>query len=80
MSMEDKMQQFIPGIAPGQVEFFHVAADGAVTRWWLVPGQAAPSIRAPAPDHPLGRNPAPGWYWGDGTPFDGDPRNKEQTA
>mgnify|MGYP005749904867 CR=1 FL=1 len=74
MSMEDKMQEFTPGIAPGQVEFFHVAADGAVTRWWIIPGQAAPSIHGPALDHPLGRSPAPGWYWRGGAPCDRDPR------
>lgn len=74
MTMEDKMQEFTPGIAPGQVEFYHVAADGAVTRWWLIPGQAAPSTHGQAQDHPLGRSPAPGWYDSAGNAMQEDPR------
>jgi hypothetical protein len=74
MSMEDKMQQFIPGIVEGQVEFFHVAEDGAVTAWWIVPGTFGPSIHGPAGEHPLGEGPRPGWYDADGKALLGDPR------
>ena len=74
MSIEDKMNEFVPGIAPGQVEFFHFAADGAVTRWWIIPGQLAPSAHGAAADHPLGRDPAPGWYSREGAPCGCDPR------
>jgi len=75
MSIEDKMNEFLPGIAPGQVEHLHVAADGAVSRWWLVPGCGAPSIHTPGvTDHGLPDGTAPGWYLADGTPLPQDPR------
>lgn len=70
----DKMQEFIPGMVEGQLEFFHAAEDGAVTRWWIVPGSYGPTIHGPAADHPLGRNPVPGWYWRGGAPVGCDPR------
>lgn len=75
MSIEDKMNEFAPGIVPGQVEYLHVAPDGAVTRWWLVPGFGAPTIHHPGvTDHGLPGGTAPGWYLADGTPLPQDPR------
>lgn len=76
MSIEDKMNEFVPGIVPGQQEFYYVAGDGdgAVTRWWIVPGRHTSTIHGPADDHPLGKSPRPGWYWRGGAPCDGDPR------
>ena len=73
-SIEDKMNEFVPGIVPGQMEFYHVAADGRVTRWWLVPGRHTSTTHGPAEDHPLGTAPRPGWYDATGTPLPCDPR------
>ena len=72
--MADKMQQFVPGIVPGQREFFHVAASGTVERYWLVPGAQSSNIRGPATDHPLGIGAEPGWYDSSGNKLSRDPR------
>ena len=74
MSMEDKMNEYVPGLVPGQVEFYHVAFDDAVTRWWLVPGRYTSTIYGPADDHPLGTAPRPGWHDATGKPLPCDPR------
>ena len=76
-NIEDKMNQFLLGIVDGQVEFYCVADDGTVARWWIVPGRHTSTIHGPAKDHPLGRNPRPGWYWRGGAPCDGDPREMQ---
>jgi len=73
-SMADKMQGFIPGIVPGQRRFYHVAASGTVEGHWLVPGTHGPQSHGPAPDHPLGVGPEPGWYDADGNKLARDPR------
>ncbi len=77
MSIEDKMNEFAPGIVEEQIEFFHVADDGAVTRWWLVPGRYTSTIHGPAESHPLGQDPRPGWYWRGGAPCECDPREMQ---
>jgi len=74
MSMEDKMNEFVPGIVPGQQEFYHVARGGAVTHWWLVPRRYSSTISGPAKAHPLGNSPRPGWYDAEGHPLPHDPR------
>lgn len=73
-AMADKMQQFVPGIVPGQRLFYHVAATGTVEGHWLVPGAQASNIRGPATDHPLGIGPEPGWYDSSGNKLARDPR------
>ena len=73
-TMPDKMQQFIPGIVPGQRLFYHVAASGTVEGHWLVPGTHGPRSYGPATDHPLGTGPEPGWYDGEGNRLPRDPR------
>ena len=73
-NIEDKMNEFVPGIVPGQMEFYHVAGDGRVTRWWMVPGRHTSTTYGPAEDHPLGTAPRPGWYDATGTPLPCDPR------
>lgn len=71
----DKMQDFIPGIVPGQAEFYHVAPDGTVARWWLTPGTFGPTSHHPCvTDHPLGAHPRPGWHDSEGNPMQKDPR------
>lgn len=77
-NIADKMNGFIPGLVEGQVEFYHVAEDGAVTRWWLVPGSYGPNSYGPAADHPLGWNPRPGWYDSNARPLPCDPREAAQ--
>ncbi|TKD25129.1 hypothetical protein FBT96_03840 [Rhodobacter capsulatus] len=72
--IEDKMNEFVPGIVDGQREFYHVAADGAVTRWWLVPGRHTSTIYGPADGHPLGSAHRPGWHDATGNPLPCDPR------
>ena len=72
--IEDKMNEFLPGIVPGQREFYHVAPDGTVARWWLTPGIYGPNSHNPqVTDHPLGTAPRPGWYDATGTPLPCDP-------
>lgn len=78
MSIEDKMNEFAPGIVEGQVEFYHVAGDGAVTHWWIVPGTFGPTSHGPAGEHPCGEGPRPGWYDVDGKALPGDPREAAQ--
>lgn len=73
-NIEDKMNEFLPGIVGGQREFYQVEADGAVTRWWLVPGRHTSSIHGRADDHPLGTAPRPGWHDASGNPLPCDPR------
>ena len=73
-NIEDKMNEFLPGIVDNQREFYHVAPDGAVMRWWLVPGRYTSTIHGPADDHPLGIAPRPGWHDGTGNPLPCDPR------
>ena len=74
-NMEDKMNEFIPGIVPGQQEFYHVEDDGMVVRWWIVPGTFGPSIYHPSvTDHPLGDTPRPGWYDANGMAVSDNPR------
>lgn len=73
-NIENKMNEFVPGIVPGQVEFFHVSPDGAVTRWWLVPGRYTSTVHGPAVDHPLGTAPRSGWHDAIGNPHPCDPR------
>lgn len=79
-NMADKMQEFIPGIVEGQQEFYRVAADGAVSRWWLVPGSpGSPNTHNPGvTDHPLGVTPRPGWHDANGSPLPCDPREASQ--
>ena len=73
--MADKMQAFIPGVVDGQQEFYHVAPDGTVARWWLTPGIFGPTSHNPSvTDHPLGDTPRPGWHDADGNPLPRDPR------
>lgn len=73
-NIEDKMNEFVPGIVPGQVEFYHVSPDGAVARWWLVPGRYTSTVHGPAIAHPLGTEPRPGWHDANGHPLLCDPR------
>ena len=75
-NMADKMNEFIPGVVEGQHEFYHVAPNSAVSRWWLVPGSSgSPNAHTPGvTDHPLGVRPRPGWYSSEGTPLSCDPR------
>ena len=73
-NIEDKMNEFVPGIVDGQREFYHVAIDGAVTHWWLVPGRHTSTIHGPADEHPLRDAPRPGWHDASGTPLSCDPR------
>ena len=77
-NIEDKMNEFVPGIVPGQQEFYHVAPDGALTRWWLVPGRHTSTTHGPADEHPLGSSPRAGWYDSDGNPLPRDPREAAQ--
>ena len=72
--MADKMQQFIPGIVPGQRRFYHVAASGTVEGHWIVAGIHGPRSYGPATDHPLGIGAEPGWYDGKGNKLARDPR------
>lgn len=75
-NIEDKMNEFIPGIVDGQQEFYHVRADGGlVERWWIVPNTFGPTIYGPADDHPLGSSPLPGWYDSDGKAVSVNPRS-----
>ena len=78
-NIEDKMNEFVPGIVPGQVEFYHVADDGTVARWWIVPGcPGCPTSHNPnVSDHPLGNSPRPGWRWRGGAPCESDPREMQ---
>ena len=62
MSIEDKMNEFVPGIVDDQQEFYQVAGDGSVTHWWLIPNRYTWTISGPTDDHPLGNTPRPGWY------------------
>ena len=73
-NIEDKMNEFIPGIVDDQQEFYQVAGDGAVTHWWLVPRRYTSTISGPADKHPLGNSPCAGWYDEAGTPLPCDPR------
>ena len=74
-NMEDKMNEFIPGIVPGQQEFYHVEDDGSVERWWIVPNTFGPTIYHPSvTDHPLGDTPRPGWFDSDGKALSRNPR------
>ena len=77
-NIEDKMNEFVPGIVDGRVEFYHVAGAGAVTHWWLVPGRHRSTISGPADGHPCGEGQRPGWYDIDGTPLPHDPREAAQ--
>ena len=77
-NIEDKMNEFVPGIVPGQQEFYHVAGDGAVTHWWIVPGRQTTTIHGPADSHPCGEGPRPGWYDSNGKPLPCDPREAAQ--
>mgnify|MGYP001199982159 CR=1 FL=1 len=77
MSLEDKMSEFAPGLAEVQVEFYRVADDGTVERWWIVPGTSGPTSHGPADGNPLGPNPRPGWYWRGGAPCECDPREMQ---
>ncbi len=74
MSIEDKMNEFVPGIVDDQRQFYHVEGDGAVTEWWLVPLRYTSTISGPADDHPLGNSPRPGWYDSDGKALSRNPR------
>lgn len=75
----DKMNEFTPGIVPGQQEFYHVAPDGTVSRWWLVPLRYTSNSHDPiVTDHPLGHHPRPGWHDSDGNPLPCDPREATQ--
>ena len=75
----DKMQEFTPGIVPGQQEFYHVSPDGTVARWWLVPLRYTSNSHDPiVTDHPLGHHPRPGWHDSDGNPLPCDPREATQ--
>ena len=75
MSMEEKMQEFIPGVVDGQKEFYHVAPDGTVARWWLTPARYTSTVHHPSvTDHPLGDTPRPGWFSASGNPIPRDPR------
>lgn len=78
MSIEDKMNEFVPGIVPGQQEFYHVAGNSAVMRWWIVPGTFGPTSHGPADNHPCGEGPRPGWYDADGKALPRDPREAAQ--
>ena len=73
-TIEDKMNEFIPGIADGQQEFYEVGDDGMVVRWWIVPNTFGPSSYSLADDHPLGNSPLPGWYDSDGKALSRNPR------
>jgi hypothetical protein len=75
-NIEDKMNEFIPGIVEDQRRFYQVASDGSVTGWWLVPNRYTSTISGPTDDHPLGNTPRPGWYDEIGTPLPCDPREK----
>ena len=69
------MNEFVPGIVPGQALFYHVAPDGTVARWWLTPGIFGPTSHNPSvTDHPLGQHPRPGWHDASGNPLPRDPR------
>lgn len=73
--IEDKMNEFTPGILPGQQEFYHVREDdGSVERWWIVPNTFGPTSYSLADDHPLGNSPFPGWYDSDGKALSRNPR------
>jgi hypothetical protein len=75
MTITDKMNEFVPGIVPGQVQFYHVAPDGTVARWWLTPGTFGPTVHHPGvTDHPLGETPRPGWHDSEGNLMHKDPR------
>jgi hypothetical protein len=79
MSITDKMNEFAPGIVPGQAEFLHVAPDGTVARWWLTTGTYGPTSHHPCvTDHPLGQHPTPGWHDATGNPLPCDPREATQ--
>ena len=73
-NIEDKMNEFIPGIVPGQQEFYHVQDDGTVVRWWIVPNTFGPTSYSLADDHPLSSSPRPGWYDSDGKALSRNPR------
>ena len=78
-NIEDKMNEFVPGIVPGQALFYHVAPDGTVARWWLTPGTYGPTSHNPSvKDHPLGDTPRPGWHDASGNPLPRDPREVAQ--
>ncbi len=77
-NIEDKMNEFVLGIVDGQREFYHVAADGAVTHWWLVPGRHTSTIHGPADDHAMSHTPRPGWHDANGNPLPCDPREPSQ--
>lgn len=73
--MTDKMGEFLPGVVEGQQKFYHVAPDGTVARWWLVPGRyTSTSHLRDCTDHPLGDHPRPGWHDEHGNPLPRDPR------
>ena len=75
MTITDKMNEFVPGIVPGQAQFYHVAPDGTVARWWLTPGRYTSTVHHPSvTDHPLGDTPRPGWHDSEGNPIPRDPR------
>lgn len=79
MTITDKMNEFAPGIVPGQTEFYHVAPDGTVARWWLTPGTFGPTSHNPSvTDHPLDAHPRPGWHDASGKPIHEDPREAKQ--
>lgn len=79
MTIEDKMNEFVPGIVPGQAQFYHVAPDGTVSRWWLTPGRYTSTVHHPSvTDHPLGDTPRIGWHDSVGTPIPCDPREATQ--
>lgn len=66
----DKMNEFTPGIVPGQQEFYHVAPDGTVSRWWLVPSATRPTAMIlSSPITPLGIIPARAGMTATATPF-----------
>jgi hypothetical protein len=74
-TIEDKLNEFVPGTVPGQQEFYHVEDDGTVVRWWIVPNTFGPTNYSLADDHPLGNSPLPGWYDSDGKAVSGNPRS-----
>ena len=77
-NMADKMGEFLPGVVDGQQAFYHVAHDGTVARWWLVPGRYTSTSHLPnATDHPLGPHPTPGWHDQLGRPLPRDPREAQ---
>jgi hypothetical protein len=74
MSMEDKMQQFIPGIVDldddGPELFYYVSPEGEVTTLVRFPdgSQAWGEDKAGTLASLLGQKPSAGWYTSSGDP------------